>query len=128
MHKVLNTRDVVDSLYISGKEGGRGLGSIEDSVDASMQQLEDYIQMHEGGLTTATRIDTDITIDNRMTITRKRKWEEKQLSGSFKGLITNISHEKTWSSLTKGNFSKETEFLLLAAQNNDIKTILSKRD
>ena len=47
MHKALYPRDDVDRLYVSRKEGGRGLASIEDSVDASIQRLEDYIQKHE---------------------------------------------------------------------------------
>ena len=34
MNKVLNPRDDIDRLYVSRKEGGRGLASIEDSVDA----------------------------------------------------------------------------------------------
>ena len=50
IHKALHTRDDVDRLYVSRKEGGRGLVSIEDSVDASIQRLEDYIQKHDGGL------------------------------------------------------------------------------
>ena len=57
-------------------------------------------------------------MDNRITITRKQKWEGKQLYGRFKRLINNISHDKTWSWLRKGNFKRETESLLLAAQNN----------
>ena len=36
MHKELHLRDDVDRLYVSRKEGGRGLDSIEDSVDASI--------------------------------------------------------------------------------------------
>ena len=74
MHKALHPRDDVDR-----KEGGRGLASIEDSVDASIQRLEDYIEKHDGGLITAIRNDTDNTVDNRMTKTRKQKWEGKQL-------------------------------------------------
>ena len=77
MHKALHPRDDVDRLYVSRKEGGRGLASIEDSVDASLQRLEDYIQKHDGGLITAISNDTDNTMDNRMTITRKQKWEGK---------------------------------------------------
>ena len=57
-----------------------------------------------------------------MTITRKQKWKEKQLYGRFKRLINNISHEKTWTWLIKGNFKRETESLLIAAQNNAIRT------
>ena len=77
MHKALYPRDDVDRLYVSRKEGGRGLASIEDSVDASIQRLEDYIQKHDGGLITAIRNDTDNTMDNRMTIIKKQKMGRK---------------------------------------------------
>ena len=30
--------------YMSRKEGGRGLSSIEDSIDATIRLLEDYIK------------------------------------------------------------------------------------
>ena len=36
--------------------------------------------------------------------------------------INNISHEKTWTWRRKGNFKKETESLLKAAQNNAVRT------
>ena len=52
-----------------------------------------------------------------MTITWKQKLEEKQLYGRFKLLISNISHEKTWTWVRKRNFKRETESLLIAAQN-----------
>ena len=57
-----------------------------------------------------------------MTIPRKQKWEEQQLHGRFKRLMSNISNEKTWTWLRKGNFKRETESLLIAAQNNAIRT------
>ena len=63
---------------------------------ALIQQLEDYIEKHEGGLITAIRNDIDNMMDNRMTIPRKQKWEEKQFYWHLKQLINNISHEKTW--------------------------------
>ena len=53
-----------------------------------------------------------------MTTNRKQKWEGKQLQR----LITNISHDKTWTWLRKGNFKRETESLLMAAQNSTIRT------
>ena len=79
IHKVLHPRDDVYRLYVSRKEGERGLASIEDSVDASIQRLEDYIEKHERGLIIATRNDTDNTIDDRMTTTRKQKWGKPQI-------------------------------------------------
>ena len=102
--------DVV-TLYVSRKEGGRRLGSIKDSVDASIQRLEDYIEKLKDGLITAIKNDTDNTVNNRITITRKQTMEEKQLYGRFKRLINNILFEKTWTWRRKGKFNRETESL-----------------
>ena len=41
MHQTLHTRDDMDSLYVSRKDGGRRLANIEDSVDALIEELED---------------------------------------------------------------------------------------
>ena len=67
------------------------------------------------------RNDTDNTMNNRKKITRKQKCEE-QRNGRFKRLINNISHQKTWTWLRKGNFKRETESFLIAAQNNHTRT------
>ena len=124
MHKALHPRDDVDRLlYVPRKEGGRELVSIRDSVDTSIQRLKDYIEKHERGLITAIRNNTDNMIDNRMTKTRKHKWEGKQLHGRFQQLINNISHRKTWTWLRKGNLKRETECLRRATQNSAIRTI-----
>ena len=61
-------------------------------------------------------------MDNRMTITRKKKWEGKQLYGHFKQLVNNISHDKNLDMAKKRNFMRETESLLIAAQNNAVRT------
>ena len=74
MHKALHPRDDADRLYVPRKEWGRGLAIIEDSVDTSIQRLEDCIEKHKRELITAIRNNTDNTMDNRMT-TRKQKWE-----------------------------------------------------
>ena len=43
IHKALYPRDGVDIPYVSIKEVGRTLASIQDSVDASIKRLDDYI-------------------------------------------------------------------------------------
>ena len=55
IHKALHPRDNVERLYISRKEEGRGVTSSENCIDASMQQLEDYIEKHRERLIIATR-------------------------------------------------------------------------
>ena len=80
MHKALHARDDVDRLYVSRKEAGRGLTSIEDSVDASIQRLKGYIEKHERDRITARRNDNDNTMDNKITITKKQKmWRKRTL-------------------------------------------------
>ena len=71
MHQGLYPIDDVDRLYVSRNDGVRRFANIEDSVDASIQRTEDYIEKHERGLITATRNDTDNRKTNRMTMTRK---------------------------------------------------------
>ena len=47
---------------------------------------------------------------------------KKQLYGRCKRLTRDISHEKTWTWLRKGNLKRETKSLLIAVQNNAINT------
>ena len=44
MYKDLQTRGSMDRLYVSRKEGGRVLSSIDNSVEASIQVLVEYIE------------------------------------------------------------------------------------
>ena len=66
----------------------------------------------------ATRNNTDNMRINRMEITKKQKWEGKQLFG----LTSDISHKKMWIWQRKGNLKRENESLLIVAQNNVIRT------
>ena len=104
MYKAWHPRDAIDKLYVSRREGGRGLASIEDSVDTSIQQLEEYIEKHGGRLITATRNNTNAMRTSRMTVTRKQKWKEKQLYGFFKQLISDIHF--TWENMEEAKKRK----------------------
>ena len=83
MHKALHPRDNVDRVYVSRREGERGLASIENSVDTSIKRLEDYTEKRRGRLIIATRNNTNGTRTSGTTITRKQNWEEKQFYGSL---------------------------------------------
>ncbi len=73
-------------------------------IDASIQWLEDCIKTCGER---NNRNNTDNTRANGTTITIKKKLEEKQLHWRFKRLISNISHEKTWTWLRKKNLKRQ---------------------
>ena len=77
------------------KKGGGGLARIEDSINASIQRLEDYIRKCRRRLITATTNNTDNTSVNKTKITRKQKWEEKNHIDISSDKKSQISHEKT---------------------------------
>ena len=66
-------QDDVDSLYELWKEGRKGPTSIEDSVNASIQQLEDYIEKCGGTLITATKNNTNDTKGSNQKTKMRRK-------------------------------------------------------
>ena len=68
--KALLPGDDVGRLKTS-RTGGRGVASMEDSVDASIQRLEDYIEKHGRRLIIATRNNTDNTRNDN----NKKKWK-----------------------------------------------------
>ena len=70
--------------YVSRKEGGRGLARIENSVVLTIQRLKDYIEKHERWLITAIRYNTDNTIDDRMTTTRKQNGRKNNSMAALK--------------------------------------------
>ena len=44
IHKAKNPRDDIDRLYESRKEGKRGLTTIKDDLDETIQRTEEYAQ------------------------------------------------------------------------------------
>ena len=65
MHNALNPRDYKDRLYVSRKEGVRRLVSIEENVDSSMQEIDDYNDKNKGRLILAPSNSTDNMTTNR---------------------------------------------------------------
>ena len=124
--------DMTLTDYVSRQKGEKGLASTEDSIDPLIQWLEDYKQKLRERLITVTWNNTDKTRINRMQITRKQKWEEKQLYGHFERLVSDISRKKMWTWLKQENLKRETESLQISAQssmikNNHIKARVDKK-
>ena len=83
IHKALDPRDDTERLNVLMRRRNRTY-QYSRSVDASLQRLKDYIHTRGGRLITASRKNADSTSINKTEITRKQKWEVKQLGGHFK--------------------------------------------
>ena len=105
MHTALHTRDDIDRLHVS-KKGGRGLTSLEDSIDASIQRLKDYIKKYEGRLISTTSNNIDNTSIN------KTKPETK--SGKEINSMGTLSNEQTICDTRK--LGQEKSFIKVKAQ------------
>ena len=77
MRKALYTGGDIDRRYVLRREGERGLASIKNSIDISIQRLEDYIEKCEGRLITGTRNNTNDTWTSRTTITENKSGKKK---------------------------------------------------
>ena len=113
MHMALQPRDYINRQCVQKRRRKR-IVSIEDCVDASIQ-LEDYSKKGKERLIKSTSNNND---------NKKLKTEmgRKQLYGYFKRQMDEISDEKTWTCLQKGNFKRETESFLIIAENSAIRT------
>ena len=70
--------DDIDRLYISRKEGRGRLVSIEDSVDASIRRLKDFIRKRNKRLITKTKKKKKTLTKQGLTEKNDwKKWEAK---------------------------------------------------
>ncbi|XP_072169448.1 uncharacterized protein [Diadema setosum] len=114
----------VDRLYLPRKEGGRGLVSASDCVEMEQISLNNYINSSEEKLLRAVLVESGnnvnaidpLTFKSQKRTERSAKWREKQLHGQFCRETENISSNDTWLWLKKGELKKETEGLIIAAQ------------
>ena len=72
MYKDFHPRDDVNRLYMLRKKGERWLGSIEDSVDALIQRLEDYLKMYGGILINVIWNNTDNMMEKQNGSNQKK--------------------------------------------------------
>ena len=88
----LHTRHDKDLLYMSRKEGRRGLANIEYSFDTLIRRKEEYKKKEQiSASSNNKRINTT-------TITRKKLAEKQPY---FKRQISEISIKKIWTPLRK---------------------------
>ena len=132
IYGALHPKSDVDRLYIPRKEGGRGLISIRDCVEVVIRGLEVYVHGSEERLIQAASGDKidgleAASILKRSKIEKKLKdLEEKVLHGQYLRQTKEVRSDQCWAWLQNGDLKRETESLIVAAQNQSIRTNLVK--
>ena len=132
IYGALHPKSDVDRLYIPRKERGRGLISIDDCVELAIKGLEVYIQGSEERFIQAARGDKIDGLEAVSVLKRSKKekrledWENKVLHGQYLRQTNEVRSDLCWAWLQNGDLKRETESLIVVAQNQSIRTNLAE--
>ena len=120
----------IDRLYIPRSEGGKGLMGVEDCVTHEDISLREYIHgLPDSALSaiakeTCKEPDTSSKEAKRNTrLQRKARFREKVMHGQFERQTEGVrDHESTFRWLRCSNLKRETEALIMAAQEQSLRT------
>ena len=132
IYGALHPKSDVDRLYTPRKKGGRGLISTEDCAELAIRALEVYVHGKAERLIQAARGDKIDGLEAASALKRSKKekrledWEKKVLHGQYLRQTKEVKSDQSWAWLHNGDLKRETESLIVAAQNQCIRTSLVK--
>ena len=129
MYQALHPRANVDRLYTTRREGGKGLISIEDCVNIESRALGQYLKKSEDQWLKSAweegliKMDEDPEVyKERITKHRLEEWHRKPMHGQFIRQTKELASNETWQWLQRGELKKETEGMIMAAQDQALRT------
>ena len=129
MKSCLHTRSNVVRLYLPRKEGDGGLIGVEECVKEECKSLHGYRRNStEWMLRMVLKEKVFVEEKNFQDYNRRRKeeklsnWREKALHGKFAQQTSDVTEEESWRWLKNGCLKKETEGLILAVQEQALRT------
>lgn len=120
----------VNRLYLPRCEGGRGLQSIAQCVEEDKRSLADYIKNSKERILSKVKDANLIKSEGnkkefkkKMMSDRTNEWKAMPLYGQYPRQVENITKkEETYQWLITGTLKKETEGLIVAAQDQALRT------
>ena len=129
MHNGFHSKSNVEQLNLSRSEGGRVLIGVQDTAETAILGLRHYERNSKERLLIAARTieeDEDRETPNeykkRKKNEKKTQWTQKQLHGQFIRQTMGKTSVDRWGWLRKGCLKRTTEALIMAAQEQAIRT------
>lgn len=130
MHKAHHPRASVARLYLSREDGGRGLKSIEEAIEKDKRGIVEYLDKSNEALLRKVLEANVVEVEGNSQDYVKEKhelklaeWKSKALHGQYVRDMTVVAEKQsTWQWLTSGRLKKETEGLIIAAQDQALRT------
>ena len=134
LHGAHHPQGDVDRLYVPRQQGGRGLHSIEEVVRREENALTTFV--HRSKDTEIVKLkdffvqdkillgkEIDKAADKSQCAERRSdRWSSKVMHGQFPRQMKDLADETSWNWLTEQDLKKETEGLLIAAQDQALRT------
>ena len=130
-HSALHPKSNVIRLYMKRKNGGRGLTSIEECVASEARNLDEYIANSKEESLSFVANEVPLQPDD---IEGKNEYSSRiqkekldaligmPLHGQFERETRDLKTEDSWAWLKNGDLKRETESLLMAAQEQALNT------
>lgn len=132
MNNAFNLNGDVDRLYVARSKGGKGLLQIEQMVREEERSLEEYVKTRQKKDRLLQMVakehlfntnESKAEYKQRVTEQRIQDWKAKRLHGQFHRQTADVVDEEEsvrW--ITAGYMKKGTESLLMAAQEQSLRT------
>lgn len=127
----LHPKSNVLRVYMKRKNGGRGLIGVEDCVGGELRNVHHYLKnSHEELLKIVAKaeglenniLEEKVQYKQRIEAEKVEAFTKMQLHGQHERNTKPLKSEKTWNFLSKGDLKRETESLILAAQEQALNT------
>ena len=135
IHGAHHPQGDVDRLYVSRQLGGRGLHSIEEVVKREENALTTYVMRSKDPEISRLKDhfvrekillgeEVDKVVDKKQHEDRRQElWKSKVMHGQYPRQMTAVADGgSSWDWLTQQDLKKETEALLIAAQDQALRT------